>query len=318
MKKRTTFILIFVILIFVCLMGYKLYKSNSSLISKAKVGDYVTYRDDMGLTRWRIFDIKDDVILITPVIGASGEAVITKDVEGYMNAIELIEKECDKFTNAELGITPKEIRSMTFDDILEVSGLTLEDVKKRHEEEIGVVKNYAYYSQDADWWELETKEGYEATRAKYPNKYWEDDWDLPRFYTYDSAKYTTTDENGYTYAYPSGDEPVYVTNNGWHFRIRPLDVHVKNENVYIYDLLGDENGLLATLCSDAYKDYVKYGILYVMPPRGVFSSEVLESFDEGYSWGARLSVRPLVSLNSKIKEDGTGNGDSGAPWVLCR
>lgn len=315
MKKRIKFILIFVILIFICLMGYKIYESNSALISKAKVGDYVTYRDDMGLTRWRIFDIKDDVILITPVIGASGE-VDLDDVEGYMNAIELIEKECDKFTNAELGITPDEIRSMTFEDVLEVSGLTIEDVKKRHEEEIGPVKNYAYYSKDADWWELETKEGYEAIRAKYPRKYWEEDWDLPRFYTYDSAKYTATDENGYTYAYPSGDEPVYVTNNGWYFRIRPLDVHVKNENVYIYDLLGDESGVLATLCSYSYDDYVQYGVLYVLPPRGIFSSHIIRS-DE-YSSFVKEGVRPLVSLDSKIKEDGTGNGDSGAPWVLCR
>ena len=318
MKRKIIFILILVILIIMCLTGCKRYEKNTSLITKAKVGDYVTYRDDMGLTRWRIFDIKDDVILITPVIGASGEVVIQKNVEGYMNAIELIEKECDKFTNAELGITPNEIRSMTFEDILEISGLTLENVKERHEKEIEPVKNYAYYSQDVDLWDIETKEGYKATRAKYPNKYWEDDWELPRFYTYDSALYTDVDENGYTYAYPSGDEPVYITNNGWYFKLSPLDVHIKNENVYIYDLLGDENGLLATLCSDTYKDHVKYGILYVMPPRGIFSSEVLKSFDEGYSFGAHWGVRPLVSLDSKIKEDGTGNGDSGAPWVLCR
>ena len=270
---------------------------RNSIVSVAKVGDYVNYSAN-GVTSWRVFDIRDVEVLIIPESGSVGTLELS-GAKGYATAVAEIEKKCDDYINSSLGITASNVRSMTVEDINRVAGKTptLTGTK------------YAYFlNSDSTYSSATVESGYTKAKASTGSFY------PPRFYTWDNVgnPATETDENGYTYAYPTEGKPVYVTPDYYYYNTSSCN-HVSNSSITVGSLLGSSYGWLASPCVAADSTYANFNV------RGASSSGVgarLLVNSGGNTFSCLYGVRPIVSLGSGLQA--TGEGTSGSPFELSK
>lgn len=284
--------------------------TEDSLISKAKIGDYVFYKDDVGIARWRIFDIKDEQVYIIPDAGSVGRLRID-GVKEFLDAAELIENECDKYTSAALGITKENVRSLTEADIMDALGKTVRDAELMYQTEDEPLQKFAIYENGTDLTQVTPKNGY---RAREHTDELEEGVETPRFYLYDSAKYIAKDENGIEYAYPCNGEPVYVTESYWDIDIEWEDMHVRNNEISLRELLGVWISWLPSQCTTFEYDSMKF-LIRSNDNSSISAYDLLDSNGDG--GGSSCGVRPLVMLDVNIKVNGSGDGSASAPWNLC-
>lgn len=284
--------------------------TEDSLISNAKVGDYVIYNDDIGIGRWRIFDIKDEKVYIIPDVGSVGRLRIEGTKE-FLNAAELIENECDKYTSAELGIPKENVRSLTEADIMDALGKTVRDAELMYQTEDEPMQKFAIYEKGTDLTQVTPNNGY---RAREHTDELEEGIETPRFYLYDFAKYTAKDENGIEYAYPCNGEPVYITETYWDIEIEWEDMHIRNNEISLRELLGVWISWLPSQCTTFDYDSMKF-LIRSNDNRSISAYDLLDS--NGNGGASECGVRPLVILDANIKVNGSGDGKASAPWNLC-
>ena len=279
--------------------------ATKSITEVAKVGDYVRYEAN-GVTNWRVFDIQNGEVIITPEFGGVGSLTLS-GADDYANAVDILDKECQKYTNSALGITANDIRSMTVEDINRVTGYIPETTSTRN----------AYYLNGDDAYTAGTIANVSNGKTYNKKQHYSglyNGWTEPRFYTWDANPNTSVsgDENGNQYAYPTEGNPVYVTHD--YYWYDPSEyTHKKNSSVNVGSLLGLNWGWLASPCVDAYE---RYAIFYV---RNAYSDGVNASYmvgSDGDSDSGAGGVRPLVFLGSGLQA--TGAGVSGSPWVLSK
>ena len=272
--------------------------TEDSIVSKVKVGDYVNYSAN-GVTSWRVFDIVDNEVLITPASGSVGSLRLS-NVEGYINAVSKIESACDAYTNSTLGITANDVRSMTAEDINNATGYNTPTSSVR----------YAYYLNGDTTYSSGTLtyNGNNYTKTKHTSSLY-NGYTTPRFYTYDYAQNVAIDENGYRYAYPTNGKPVYVT--GEYYDYNPSSYsHVKNSSVTVGSLLGSNYGWLASSCVYADSSDATFRVRYAYSDR-IYADYL--AYSAGNTNNISYGVRPIVSLGTDIKVTRTSET---AAWDL--
>ena len=106
--------------------------SPEESIAQLKVGDYVDYKSKKGETvNWRVWSNDGTTVVIKPedgveslalghsgsTAGAPNVAIMEECFEDWKNCERLINNACKEYTNASLGITAENIRSLTIGDI---------------------------------------------------------------------------------------------------------------------------------------------------------------------------------------------------------
>ena len=273
--------------------------AGNSIVSVAKVGDYVNYSAN-GVTSWRVFDIRNGEVLITPASGPVGTLQLS-GAKGYDTAVTEIEKKCDDYINSSLGITASNVRSMTVEDINRVAGYT----------PAASTTKYAYFlNSDSTYSSATVESGY--TKAKHQSSLY-NGWTTPRFYTWDNVGNPATDydENGIQYAYPTEGNPVYVTKTYYNYNPSSYN-HVSNSSITVGSLLGSRYGWLASPCVTAYSAGADFYVRRACA--SVVNTDYLV-FSDGYTYSPSYGVRPLVSLGSGLQAT---RADDNSPWVLSR
>lgn len=302
-------------------------KSNSvTALAKngtLKVGDYIDYRPSTSTTyttnpnntgtnaqtfatdeevNWRILSINSSTgeTLIT-TDGVVNDGFVLSGIKAYMNGTTELNNICKTlYSNNEKGLIA---RSMKLEDMNTACNITNPgDLDYNY----GYNEGIAYYPVGETYYYDETvqyngKVYYKKTSRSEDVK----------FYESDGGGASAIDENGFSYRYPTTNNPVYVTNKYYEYLI---------ENAIISDVAKDTFGWLASsyikLTGSYYgqKYYKKSLFCYNGTNIGFMKSLFLASYDPSYSAylgvyainAEYLSGVPLCSLEGEEKDMSMG------------
>lgn len=266
---------------------------NYAKEGKIKVGDYVKYTPisgeyvaDLASTgvsnnqtfttiedvSWRVFSIDettDEILIVSQEI--LNERIGFYGVQGFKNCKTILNDVCEALYSDNInGITA---RCLSIEDLNKASGYVPTSTPKR----------YAYYPLGTTFSEGDTQITYNGNEyikvAHYSNAY--------KFYEYDYCEQTRVDATtGYTYAYPTSTNPVFVTETKCRYNIT-------NE---IKDLFDTGYCWLASTCVETMSNRANF-LMYKFAASLVYTENGLTSSgsqDVRYS----LGFRPVVILKS--------------------
>lgn len=336
-------------------------KSNSVVTlaknGTLKVGDYIDYKPSAAATyttnpnntgnaaqtftadtgaNWRILSVNQSTGEVTITTeDAVNEEFGFAGIKAYMNGKTELNNICKSlYSNNEIGLVA---RSMTIEDVNRACGITnYEDLDYNYDTD-----GIAYYLTGEIYYYDETIKYngkiYTKVNARNENV---------RFYESDGGGASATDENGFSYRYPTANNPVYVTNRYYKYPI---------ENLVIRDIIGDTNSFLASsyveltnqyygqkhqsktlLCYNGTNKKImkpSFELMSYLPPylSGYFGIYSLTNYYvggvplrsvEGEEKEMNMGIRPVVVLGSSsmINVDDTSRDGSSAEkaWSLIK
>lgn len=238
-------------------------KSNSVVTlaknGTLKVGDYIDYKPSAAATyttnpnntgreeaqtftadtgaNWKILSTNQstgEVIITTE--GAVNNNFALSDIKAYMNGKTELNNVCKSlYSNNDMGLVA---RSMTVEDVNKTCGI---NVPEDFESYYGYNDGFAYYI-DGDAWLADDTIQYNG-KAYYKKLCREEN---VRFYESDGGGVSAIDENGFSYRYPTTNNPVYATNRYYEYPI---------ESTLISSVIGNNIGWLASPYTELTNQY---------------------------------------------------------------
>ena len=237
-------------------------KSNSVVTlaknGTLKVGDYIDYKPSAVATyttnpnntgnaaqtftadtgaNWRILSTNQSTgeVMITTE-GAVNNNFALSGIKAYMNGKTELNNVCKSlYSNNEMGLVA---RSMTVEDVNRACGI---NVPEDFESYYGYNDGFAYYI-DGDTWLADDTIQYNG-KAYYKKLCREEN---VRFYESDGGGVSAIDENGFSYRYPTTNNPVYATNRYYEYPI---------ESTVISSVIGNNIGWLASPYTELTDQY---------------------------------------------------------------
>ncbi len=243
-------------------------KSNSVVTlaknGTLKVGDYIDYKPSAAATyttnpnntgreeaqtftadtgaNWKILSTNQstgEVIITTE--GAVNNNFALSGIKAYMNGKTELNNVCKSlYSNNDMGLVA---RSMTVEDVNKTCGI---NVPEDFESYYGYNDGFAYYI-DGDAWLADDTIQYNG-KAYYKKLCREEN---VRFYESDGGGVSAIDENGFSYRYPTTNNPVYATNRYYEYPI---------ESTLIGSVIGNNIGWLASPYTELTNQY--YGQMH--------------------------------------------------------
>ena len=336
-------------------------KSNSVTAlaknGKLKVGDYIDYKpsavatyttnpDNTGRDAQTFTADKDANWRILSTDSVTGEVLITTEgavndgfglsgIKPYMNGKIELNNICKSlYSNNGMGLVA---RSMTVEDVNTVCNITNHDDLNYN---YGYNEGIAYYPVGETYNYKETIQYNGQTYSKKTSRN-----ENVRFYESDGGGASAIDENGFTYRYPTSNNPVYVTNKYYEYPV---------QNTAMEDVVENDAGWLASpsleLTSSYYgQNYYKRSLLCYNVTTTKFMKSIFElamydpSFSayfgmyslnnhyisgvplrsvEGEEKDMAMGIRPVVLLSSSSEIDVNDTSKDGSSaekaWSLIK
>lgn len=258
---------------------YVVYAGESSNVYKID-SNLTGYTNDNGKTlgpasvKWRIWDIEDDGdIVIMPVEPVNSIYLGTE--KGFVNSINVINNLSKIYTNITLDVKENDVRALKESDLESVSNLiSLRNTNSKYGKTNATINN---------------NQGYTSGK----------------FYTNENGDTPIT-----TPLVASTSNPVVIKHT--YYSVSPQWNSLKS-NKFLSDtygtLLGDTEGWLASVSTNALDSYMNFSIRFVKKS-SVDAKYVYRSSNNQYSYSR--GIRPLVTLDATLLiKSGNGYENSG-------
>lgn len=279
---------------------------ENPITSEIKVGDYIKYKADTTVLHtkhssltgipsseginitasdtesWRVWEKKSDgTIVIISCTPLNDGAFMGQT--GFVNAKGVIEDICDLYANSKYGVTTEDVRSLTIEDLEEVST-----------DLVAIRDNYSNYGKTNT--EINGDLGY--TNGTF----------------YTETDGTTINKDGIV----AGETNPVVLKQTYYIANNPTWKSIENEKFpseTYGTLLGQYDNWLASSCTDLDSAGSKFYIRYANS-NDVKAYSFCDSNGYSSSEVASSRCRPLVTLKPENLTNLSGDGSKEAPWTF--